>query len=211
MSEVDRLGAIDRLVAELARLPGIGARTAQRLAHFIIRQSPQGGAFSLARDLADALLQVDEEVRLCAACRNFATDVLCHVCRNTRRDPKLLCVVESVSDLSAIERAGAFLGRYFVLHGTLSPLEGMGPEQLQLELLQERIAHDAVDEVILALNATLEGDTTSLYIAGQLAHTNVKLSRLASGVPHGGELEYLDRTTLGRALVERRAFAATRT
>lgn len=200
-------GPIERLVLELGRLPGIGGRTAQRLAHFIIRQSPKDSPHSMAHDLAAALRAVAEQVSLCARCRNLATQTLCAVCADPQRNQRLVCVVESVSDLDAIERLGSFDGVYFVLHGALSPLDAMGPQGLQLGVLRQRVEEGA-SEFILALNATLEGDTTALYLASLLADTRVKLTRLASGVPHGGELEYLDRATLGRALLERRSFEA---
>lgn len=200
-------GPIERLVLELARLPGIGGRTAQRLAHFIIRQSPRGSPHRMADDLAAALRAVAEQVDLCGRCRNLATQPLCAVCADPRRNRRLICVVESVSDLDAIERLGSFDGVYFVLHGALSPLDAVGPQRLQLDVLRRQVDEGAT-ELILALNATLEGDTTALYLASSLADAPVTLTRLASGVPHGGELEYLDRATLGRALLERRAFCA---
>lgn len=202
------LGPIEQLVAELARLPGVGARSAQRLAHFIIQKSPQGSPHSLAKELAAALGRVAQEVSVCQQCRNLATGPLCSICADSKRRTRELCVVESVSDLQAIERLGTFRGRFFVLHGALSPLEGRTPEMLGLADLLRCIQTDQISEVILALNATLEGDTTALFLASSLAGLPVRLTRLASGVPHGGELEYLDRATLDRALSERRLFAA---
>jgi recombination protein RecR len=201
-------GPVEQLVLELARLPGIGPRSASRLAHFIIHKSPRGAPHSMARELSVALRRVAEEVRLCERCRNLSTEPLCVLCADPRRQAQLLCVVESVSDLEAIERLGSFAGLYFVLHGSLSPMEGRGPDSIGLPALLGRVAQDAVSEVILALDATLEGDTTALFLASSIAAAKVRVTRLASGVPHGGELEYLDRATLGRAFLERRAFAA---
>lgn len=190
---------------ELGRLPGVGERSAARLAYYIIRRSREGIGPSLARDLAEALLEVDAKVRLCTRCQNLCTEELCPICRDGRRDPKAVCVVEGVADLRALEHAGSFTGSYYVLHGALSPLDGVGPEQLGLERLMARVADEQIGEVILATNATLEGDATALYLAEVLRPTGVVVTRLASGVPQGGELEYLDRATLGRALQERRA------
>lgn len=190
---------------ELGRLPGVGERSAARLAYYIIKRSRDGHGPSLARDLAEALLEVDAKVQLCARCQNLCTEALCSICRDGRRDPKSMCVVEGVADLRAIDGAGTFAGTYHVLHGALSPLDGVGPEQLGLERLMDRVRTEQVGEVILATNATLEGDATALYLAEVLRPTGVRVTRLASGVPQGGELEYLDRATLGRALQERRA------
>lgn len=190
---------------ELGRLPGVGERSAARLAYYIIKRSRDGSGPSLARDLAEALVEVDAKVRLCARCQNLCTEELCSLCRDARRDPKLLCVVEGVADLRAIDGAGTFAGGFYVLHGALSPLDGVGPEQLGLERLTARVQQEQVVEVILATNATLEGDATALYLAELMRPLGVTVSRLASGVPQGGELEYLDRATLGRALQERRA------
>lgn len=202
-------GPIERLMLELGRLPGIGGRSAARLAYYIIRQSPKSQRHSLARDLAAALMAVDEQVGLCERCFNLATETFCSICCDSRREARTICVVESVSDLRALEHAGSFAGHYHVLHGALSPLEGVGPEALKVEHLQARVAADAVQEVILALNTTLEGDTTALYLATALQASGVRVTRLASGVPHGGELEYLDRATLGRAMADRRLFATS--
>ena len=197
---------IQRLILELGRLPGVGQRSAVRLAHHIIkvsRTSQERGAGSLARDLAEALVCVDAEVRLCGVCQNLATQDTCPICTDLRRDATVLCVVESVADLRSIELSG-FRGRYHVLHGALSPLDGVGPEALKLPALVERVAQTGITEVILATNANVEGDATAYYIARLLKPAGILVTRLASGVPLGGEIEYLDQATVGRALKDRR-------
>jgi recombination protein RecR len=193
---------IQRLILELGRLPGIGERTAARLAFHIVAASQRGP--SLATDLASALTDVATRVRLCARCRNFSASELCGICADTRREATILCVVEGVADLRAVEASGAFRGVYFVLHGALAPLDGVGPDDLELDRLVERVAREATSEVILATNADVEGDATALYIAQLLRPARLRLTRLASGVPMGGELEYLDQATVGRALADRR-------
>lgn len=194
---------IQRLVLELARLPGIGERSAARLAFYIIKKS-HGGGPSMALDLAGALSQVADEIRLCEQCQNFCTAARCRFCSDSRRDLATLCVVEAVSDLRAIEESGAFRGRYHVLHGALAPLDGVGPTELRLDTIPERVSSEGFREVIIATNADVEGDSTALYLAKLLRPSGVRVTRLASGVPMGGELEYLDQATVGRALAERR-------
>ncbi len=195
---------IRRLVLELARLPGVGERSAARLAFHILKHSVSSDGPSLARDLAGALGRVADEVGMCASCHSFATAERCRICEDPHRDGRLLCVVEGVADVQAIEQSGAFGGRYYVLHGALAPLEGIGPEELKLDELVARVRAGNLDEVILATNTDVEGDTTALYLAGQLRPLGVRVTRLASGVPMGGELEYLDQATVSRALSERR-------
>ncbi|MEZ4272865.1 MAG: recombination mediator RecR [Myxococcota bacterium] len=199
---------IQRLILELGRLPGIGERSAARLAFYLVRGSRRGGS-SLAADLAQALLSVTKDVCLCDRCQNFSATPTCRICNDGRREKTSLCVVEGVADLRALEESGAFHGRYFVLHGALAPLEGIGPEELKVDALLRRVgnADEGIEEVILATNADVEGDATALYIAGLLRHSPIKVTRLASGVPMGGELEYLDQATLGRALADRREFS----
>jgi recombination protein RecR len=194
---------IHRLILELGRLPGIGERSAARLAFYIVKSS-RGGGPSLARDLAAALESVADEVRLCSACQNFCAGELCSICTDSRRDVCTVCVVESVADLRAVESSGAFRGRYWVLHGALAPLEGIGPDDLKLDRLVARVGAEGVTEVILATNANVEGDATALYVGQLLAGSRARVTRLASGVPLGGELEYLDQATVGRALADRR-------
>src|SRR6266436_1160210 len=178
---------IDRLIQYLAKLPGLGPRSARRAALFLLKRRE-----SLLQPLAEALAAAGERVHPCA------------ICRDTRRDAALLCVVEDVADLWAIERTGAFAGRYHVLGGTLSALDGIGPEDLDIDGLVRRAA-DGVGEVIIALNATVEGQTTAHYLIDRLAPTGVAVTRLAHGVPVGGELDYLDEGTLSAALKARRS------
>ncbi len=197
---------IDTLVLELARLPGVGERSAARLAYYIIKHSHERSP-SLAEDLAGALLTVSKEIRLCRYCANFSTEDTCVICSDARRERKQICVVEGVSDLRAIEQTGIFRGHYHVLHGAISLLDGIGPEELRLGEFVQRVLRVEYEEVVLATNANTEGDATALYIARALKNANVsaEITRLASGVPLGGELEYVDQATLGRALTERRA------
>ena len=200
---------IEKLILELGRLPGIGERTAARLAFFVLKQARDSARFDLpplAQDLAGALVEVVEKVRLCEDCQNLCTAEKCSICTDPRRESKALCVVEGVADLRAIESCGVFRGRYHVLHGALAPLDGVGPEELKLRDILDRVRDGNYEEVILATNATVEGDATALYIGRLLRGTDVKITRLASGVPLGGELEYLDHATLGRALSARQSF-----
>jgi recombination protein RecR len=197
---------IERLILELGRLPGVGERSATRLAFHIIRQSRRRGDESLARDLAAALVAVADEVGLCDTCRNLSTGSSCRICKDPRRDPAVICVVEGVQDLRAIEATQSFSGRYHVLHGALAPLDGIGPDDLKLGELAARLGDGVVREVILATNSDVEGDATALYIAGLVRPLGAKVTRLASGIPLGGELEFLDQATLGRAMAERRDY-----
>jgi len=193
---------VQRLITELSRLPGIGTRTAQRLAFHILRASPEE-----ARDLADAIREVKERIGQCERCFNLAEDSLCPICRDTRRDPSLLCVVEEPSDVIPIERTHEFRGRYHVLGGALSPIDGIDPEDLKIAQLLARVGEEEVREVVLATNPTTTGEATALYIADALRGRagDVAVTRLASGLPVGGDLEYADEVTLGRALAGRRA------
>jgi len=193
---------VQRLITELSRLPGIGTRTAQRLAFHILRASPEE-----ARDLADAIREVKERIGLCERCFNLAEEGLCPICRDTRRDPSVLCVVEEPSDVIPIERTHEFRGRYHVLGGALSPIDGVDPEDLKIAQLLARVGEGEVSEVVLATNPTTTGEATALYIADALRGTapDVAVTRLASGLPVGGDLEYADEVTLGRALAGRRA------
>lgn len=190
---------IDRLIELLARLPGLGPRSARRAVLHLLKKRE-----SLLLPLAAALMKAAEAVRACSRCGNLDTQDPCVVCRDERRDPSLLCVVEEVADLWAIERSGAFAGRYHVLGGTLSALDGRGPEQLRIDDLVARARAPVVREVILALSATVDGQTTSHYLGERLAGLGVTVSRLAHGVPVGGELDYLDDGTLTAALKARR-------
>jgi len=189
---------IDRLIQYLAKLPGLGPRSARRAALFLLKRRE-----SLLQPLAEALAAAGERIHPCGICGNLDGADPCAICRDTRRDAALLCVVEDVADLWAIERTGAFAGRYHVLGGTLSALDGIGPEELDVDGLVRR-AGSGVGEIIIALNATVEGQTTAHYLVDRLAPTGVAVSRLAHGVPVGGELDYLDEGTLSAALKARR-------
>ena len=202
------MSAIDDLAGELAKLPGIGRKTALRLTYHLLKQSPEQ-----SRRLADALTTLAERVRPCERCFNLTEDVLCSICRDTRRDPALLCAVEEASDIGAIERAGEFRGYYHVLGGRLSPLDGVGPEDLTIDRLVERVAAGGIREVILATNPSLEGEATALYVQRQLAaavgdHAGtaaaVTITRIARGLPVGGDLEYADGVTIAQAIAARR-------
>jgi recombination protein RecR len=196
------VSAIDDLATELSRLPGIGRKTALRLTYHLLRQPADQ-----TRRLAQALVTLGERVRPCVRCFNLTEDELCAICRDPRRDPSTLCVVEQASDISAIERAGEFRGLYHVLGGRLSPLDGVGPEDLTIGALVDRVSQSdpQVREVILATNPSLEGEATALYVQGQLAPQGVAVSRIARGLPVGGDLEYADGVTIAQALAARRA------
>ena len=190
---------IARLVQQLAKLPGIGEKTATRLAFHILR-APD----SLARELAAALLDVKEKIRLCSACLNLTEEDPCSLCRDVRRDAHVVCVVAHPTDLIAIERSGGYRGRYHVLHGVLSPLDGVGPDDIRLRELLGRLGDGALREVIVATSPNVEGEATALYISRVCKPLGVRVSRIASGVPIGGELEYADGVTISRALDARR-------
>lgn len=193
---------IRRLVQELARLPGIGEKTATRLAFHLIRSNPQQ-----IRDLAQALLDATERIRLCSVCMNMTEADPCAMCTDPRREADTICVVATPSDLIAIDRGGHFRGRYHVLHGLLSPLEGIGPDDLRLAELVRRLggAGDAggVREVIIATSPSVDGEATAMYIARTIKPLGVQVSRIATGLPVGGELEYSDQATIARALAGR--------
>lgn len=192
------MGAIEELVAELARLPGIGQKTAQRLAHHLLQQPSER-----MERLGAALRAVAERVRACGDCGNYAEGAICAICADPRRDSGLLCVVEEPSGVTVVERATGYRGHYLVLGGRLSPLEGVGPERLRFELLRRRVASGGVREVILATNPSLEGEATATYIHHLLDGTGVRVTRLARGLPVGGDLEYIDGVTLSHALEAR--------
>ena len=196
------MSAIDDLATELSRLPGIGRKTALRLTYHLLRQSPDQ-----TRRLAEALLTLGERVRPCARCFNLTEDELCSICRDPRRDATTICVVEQASDIGAIERSGEFRGVYHVLGGRLSPLDGVSPDDLTVRSLVQRVdaSEEPVREVIIATNPSLEGEATALYVQGQLAPRGVAVSRIARGLPVGGDLEYADGVTIAQALTARRA------
>ncbi len=192
-------GPIARLIQQLGKLPGIGQKTAARLAFHILRASPED-----AVDLACAITELRARIRLCGVCWDFTEDEPCAICRDARRDTALVCVVAQPQDVIAIERTGGYRGRYHVLHGVLSPLDGIGPEDLRIDELIRRCGGNEVKEVIVATNPSVEGETTSVYLSKLLRPLGIKVSRIATGVPMGGELEYADRLTLARAIDGRR-------
>ena len=196
--------ALNRLVAQFARLPGIGEKTAQRLAFHVLRAPPEQ-----ARALAAALVEVVDKVRLCQRCFSLHdgdAETRCGFCTDPRRDDRLLCVVEGIADELALERTREFKGRYHVLHGALSPLEGVGPEQLRIRELLLRLKDAPVEEVIVATNPDVEGEATALYLTRLLKPVGLRVTRLAMGLPMGGDLEFADQATLARALAGRRDF-----
>ncbi|MBC7252877.1 MAG: recombination protein RecR [Actinobacteria bacterium] len=184
-----------RLVEELSKLPGVGPKTAQRLAFHLLRVPPEE-----ARSLAQAIVEAREKISYCRRCFNFAEGDLCEYCADTRRDPALVCVVERPQDIVAVERTGEFRGLYHVLGGAISPIDGIGPEELRIRELLDRVRKDAVREVIIATNPRVEGEATAMYLANLLKPLGVRATRIASGLPVGGDLEYADEVTLGRAL-----------
>jgi recombination protein RecR len=190
---------IQRLVAALRRLPGIGEKSATRLA-FHLLSAPEAHV----HELADAIVRVKKEIVLCAECFDLTDASPCAICRDARRDPSLLCVVEEPADLAAIEASGRFGGRYHVLGGALSPIDGIGPEELRVTELETRVRSAAVREVILATNPTAEGDATAHFLAERLRAAHVRVTRIACGMPLGGDLEYADHVTVGRSIENRR-------
>ncbi|GAB6159167.1 recombination mediator RecR [Desulfotomaculum varum] len=194
-------GPVARLADEFAKLPGIGPKTAQRLALHILNAPPE-----LAQGLARALVEVRQAVRRCSGCCNLTDEDPCAICRDPSRNPRLLCVVEEPRDVIAMEKARGYRGLYHVLHGAISPMEGIGPEQLTVKELLSRLADSQVEEVILAANSDVEGETTALYLARLLKPLGVKVTRIAHGIPVGSDLEYADAMTLNKALEGRGEF-----
>jgi len=192
-------GPIARLVCELAKLPGVGEKTAARLAFHILRAPSEDAAA-----LASAITDLRAKIRLCTECWDFTEENPCEICRDQRRDRALLCAVAHPQDVIAIERTGGYRGRYHVLHGVLSPLDGIGPEDLRIAELIRRCGQGDLREVIVATNPSVEGETTAIYLAKLIRPLGVRVSRIATGVPMGGELEYADRLTLARAIDGRR-------
>lgn len=189
------------LVDELAKLPGIGRKSAQRLAFYIVNQSETD-----AVQLAEAVINAKKKIKYCTKCFNLTDQELCSICSNPKRDPKLICVVEDPRDLMAIERTREFHGLYHVLHGAISPMEGVGPEDIKLRELIIRLQSESeVEEIILATNPTIEGEATAMYISKLLKATGIQMTRLAHGIPVGGDLEYADEMTLMKALEGRRS------
>ncbi|MEM7078912.1 MAG: recombination mediator RecR [Pseudomonadota bacterium] len=194
------MSAIETLIQALQVLPGVGPKSAQRMTLHLLQRERDAG-----RSLAGALHDAMERVTLCSSCRNLTEQPVCGLCSDPRRDDKLLCVVESPADVLAFEQAGGYRGRYFVLNGRLSPLDGLGPEQLGLDLLQQRVEELNPDELIIATNPTVEGEATAHYLVQILGEQIERISRIAHGVPLGGEIEYTDGGTLAHALSGRRS------
>jgi recombination protein RecR len=192
-------GPIQDLIDELSRLPGIGPKSAQRLAFYMVKASAED-----ARRLAEAILAAKDRVRFCKECFAFSEGELCRVCRDPGRDATVICVVEESKDQAAVEKAGVIKGRYHVLGGAISPLDGIGPDDLRVHELLDRVQRNGVKEVILATNPNLEGNATAMYVAALLKPSGITVTRLASGLPVGGDLEYADEVTLGQALEGRR-------
>ena len=186
---------VQRLIDELSRLPGVGRKSAQRLAFHLLNAERAD-----AENLGNAIIEMREQVRLCIRCFNVTAEEQCSICVDVRRDPTVICVVERAQDIPVIERTQEFNGRYHVLGGSISPIEGIGPDQLRMRELVARLDLEGVIEVIAATNPTVEGDTTALYLARLLKPLEVRVTRLASGLPVGGDLDYADEITLGRAL-----------
>lgn len=194
-------GVVQDLIDELGRLPGVGPKSAQRIAFHILQADPVD-----VRRLVDVLREVKERVRFCSICGNVAEEDQCRICRDGRRDHTVICVVEESKDVVAIEKTREFRGRYHVLGGAISPIEGIGPDNLRIKELMVRLADSDVSEVILATDPNLEGEATATYLARMLKPLGLRVTRLASGLPVGGDLEYADEVTLGRAFEGRRSF-----
>jgi recombination protein RecR len=192
-------GPIQALIDELSRLPGIGPKSAQRLAFWLIKAPADD-----AERLADAIVQAKRRIVFCRECGNVAEGDLCRICRDESRDRTVLCIVEEPKDAASIEKSALHKGRYHILGGAISPLDGVGPEDLRVQELLDRVQRDGVAEVILATNPNLEGNATAMYIAALLRPSGIRVTRLASGLPVGGDLEYADEITLGQALEGRR-------
>jgi recombination protein RecR len=192
-------GVVQDLIEELGRLPGVGPKSAQRIAFHLLAADPTD-----VRRLVDVLTTVKEKVRFCTICGNVAEDAQCRICRDPRRDLAVICVVEEPKDVLAVERTREFRGRYHVLGGAISPIEGIGPEDLRVRELMTRLADGAVTELILATDPNLEGEATATYLARLVKPMGLRVTRLASGLPVGGDLEYADEVTLGRAFEGRR-------
>ena len=191
--------SIQTLLDELERLPGVGPKSAQRIAYWILNTDK-----ATAMRLSEAIAEVKETVRFCERCFNYAEDELCEICASPKREQGIICVVSEPRDIPPIERTGAFSGTYHVLGGALSPMEGVGPDDLHIAALLSRLATEEVAEVLLATNPNVEGETTATYLARLIKPLDIKVTRLASGLPVGGDLEFADEVTLGRAIESRR-------
>lgn len=192
---------LDKAVSELSRLPSIGRKTALRLALHLLRQDVED-----VDDLADAIKSLRHNVKYCRMCHNISDNDVCEICSDPRRDASVVCVVENIRDVMAVEATQQYHGLYHVLGGVISPMDGIGPSDIEIESLVERVGSEQISEVILALSSTMEGDTTNFYIFRKLAHTGVKISVIARGISVGDELEYTDEVTLGRSIMNRTVF-----
>lgn len=190
---------ISNLIEQFSRLPGIGRKTAQRLAFYVLEMEPLE-----VEKLATAIVEAKEKINYCSQCCNLTDEELCHICNDDRRDSSIICVVEGAKDIVAMERTREFKGLYHVLHGVISPMENMGPDEIKIKELLNRVYEDKVEEVILATNPTVEGEATALYIAKLLKPLGIKTTRIAHGIPVGGDLEYFDEVTLSKAMENRR-------
>ena len=193
-------GVVQDLIDELGRLPGVGPKSAQRIAFHLLQAEPAD-----VERLARVLVEVKQRVKFCSICFNVSEEETCRICRDPRRDPSVLCVVEEYKDVVAIERTREFKGRYHVLGGAISPIDGIGPDQLRIRELMSRLTDTQINEIILATDPNLEGEATATYLTRQLSPFGLRVTRLASGLPVGGDLEYADEVTLGRAFVGRRS------
>lgn len=191
--------AVDTLIDELAKLPGIGRKTASRLTFHILKQPREAAA-----RLSTAILEVKDRIVFCDVCANISEGPRCSICQDPRREDDVICIVEEPSDIHVIERSGTFRGRYHVLHGRLSPLDGVGPESLTIDRLNERVRAGGVEEVILATNPDVDGEATALYLQRTLSPMGLRITRIARGIPMGGSIEFLDELTVGEALAGRR-------
>ena len=190
---------LSRLISSFKILPGIGEKTAQRMAFYLLEKNRLGG-----KELSRNLLESMSHIKNCQDCRNFTEDIFCSICSNEKRNSDMLCIVESPTDVVAIENSGSFSGYYFVLMGRLSPIDGVGPNEIGIDSLKRMIDKRRPKEIIIATSPTVEGDATAFYIGEQFKNQSIKVSRIAYGVPMGGELEYVDNTTLGRSIKGRR-------
>jgi recombination protein RecR len=193
-------GAVQELIDELGRLPGVGPKSAQRIAFHILEADPED-----MKRLSEAIRAVKERVKFCSICFNVSEQETCSICRDPRRDETVLCVVEESKDVMAVERTRSFRGRYHVLGGSINPIAGIGPDQLHIRELLNRLSDDRIEEIIIATDPNLEGEATATYLARLLKTLGIKVTRLASGLPVGGDLEYADEVTLGRAFEGRRS------
>lgn len=191
--------SIQKLLDELERLPGIGPKSAQRIAYWLLNTDK-----ATAARLSEAIIEVKDAVHFCSRCFNYAEDELCEICASSKRDPQIICVVSEPRDIPPIERTAMFTGSYHVLGGALSPMDGIGPDELRISELLQRLASQEIQEVLLATNPNVEGETTATYLARLIKPLDIKVTRLASGLPVGGDLEFADEVTLGRAIESRR-------